>query len=296
MRIEFACCTDSGGKSQNQDNFLVIDKLFSLDYILFAVFDGHGSKGAECAAFVKENLSKYFTNVQHLLVDPSGFLSQVFKALAKELSGSEIDTFISGTTLTVAIIDKHDMILYMAHVGDCRIVMGRYETKKLLHAVELTPDHTCFEPEELERVLQCGARVQQDSLDGPLRIFKGSLPYPGIVVTRTLGDDSARCLGVINQPSVGIYKLTRADLFMVLATDGVWDGLTNMQVLQIIACLSDKPVQTISEHLTRASLEALEKERVDDNTTNIVIKLQWGTSVTAHSRKRRGTWSSFSDE
>ncbi|KAI8054099.1 hypothetical protein BDF22DRAFT_743072 [Syncephalis plumigaleata] len=49
----------------------------------------------------------------------------------------------------------------------------------------------------------------------PLRIFKGSLPYPGIVVSRSLGDDVAQRLGV-------------------LSTDGVWDGMSNQEVATFV--------------------------------------------------------------
>jgi len=273
---------------------------------LFAVFDGHGSKGAEAAAFAKSNFLQHFP-AHHLplfVSDAHAFLSSVFIAIHDALCASAIDTFISGTTLSVAIVCKEERKLVVANVGDCRIVLGRL-IHRVLKPMELTKDHTCFEPLELERVLRSGARVQQDgsSLDGPLRIYKGSLPYPGIVVTRTLGDDAARRLGVTPQPEVHIYPLHPAcDMFFILATDGVWDGLTNLQVCQIVARTLDKPTQRASEELTRASLEALEKERVDDNTTNIVVVLRWNdgkgydsSAVGRVVRKRRGTWSSYTE-
>lgn len=43
-------------------------------------------------------------------------------------------------------------------------------------------DHTCENTEEFARVSNSSARVERmdgDGPQGPLRIFKGSLPYPG---------------------------------------------------------------------------------------------------------------------
>lgn len=62
---------------------------------------------------------------------------------------------------------------------------------------------------------------------------------------------------------------------MILATDGVWDCLTNHQACSIVLRFLEVSSQRASQELTRASLEALEKERVDDNTTNIVVRFKW---------------------
>ena len=45
-------------------------------------------------------------------------------------------------------------------------------------------EHTPINKTEMERVVACGARVERlededNKPEGPLRVFKGSLPYPG---------------------------------------------------------------------------------------------------------------------
>lgn len=108
---------------------------------------------------------------------------------------------------------------------------------------------------------------------------------------------TARSLGILHTPEVYVYSLEKHhDIFFVLATDGVWDGLTNHQVCQVVFDILDKPPQYTSEELTRASLEALEKERVDDNTTNVVVVIRWtGEDLNRKffsARKRAATWRS----
>ncbi|KAJ1956749.1 hypothetical protein IWQ62_005237 [Dispira parvispora] len=146
---------------------------------------------------------------------------------------------------------------------------------------QLTRDHTCSDPEERARVIAKGARVDQlfDGMQriGPLRLFKGSLPYPGLVVTRALGDTSARRLGVHATPEVTTFPLLSGHHCFVLATDGVWDGLTNENVLDLVAPFysleSNHGAEEASSTLTRHSLQALDRIMIDDNTSNVCIFL-----------------------
>lgn len=69
--------------------------------------------------------------------DSQEFLTNVFKSLHGELSNSHIDTFVSGTTLTMAIICKDVPRLIVANVGDCRMISGRFDEDGV-KALELT--------------------------------------------------------------------------------------------------------------------------------------------------------------
>ncbi|KAI8054132.1 hypothetical protein BDF22DRAFT_655213 [Syncephalis plumigaleata] len=107
---------------------------------------------------------------------------------------------------------------------------------------------------------------------GPLRIFKGSLPYPGIVVSRSLGDDVAQRLGVLCEPEVQVRELIPDDCYLILATDGVWDGMSSQEVATFVdreAC-SDSNVDaaTASSRLNEVALKALDANQIDDNISN----------------------------
>ncbi|KAJ1542457.1 hypothetical protein HK096_009366 [Nowakowskiella sp. JEL0078] len=142
-------------------------------------------------------------------------------------------------------------------------------------------------------MISCGARVEKmdDSddarefifLKGPLRIYKGSMPYPGLVVTRSLGDSVATKLGVLSEPDVKILDITPNDSFLILATDGVWDGLSVTEAVNLVSKQVD-PTKA-SEILTQASLEGLDKNSVDDNTTNIVVFLMKSKTKSEVSRE-----------
>ncbi|KAJ1653765.1 hypothetical protein IWQ61_006175 [Dispira simplex] len=146
---------------------------------------------------------------------------------------------------------------------------------------QLSRDHTCSDPDERARVIAKGARVDQlfdgKQRIGPLRLFKGSLPYPGLVATRAVGDTSARRLGVHATPEVNTFPLLPGHHCFVLATDGVWDGLTNEQVLDLVTPFysleSNCGAEEASSTLTRHSLQALDRIMIDDNTSNVCIFL-----------------------
>jgi len=134
----------------------------------------------------------------------------------------------------------------------------------------ITRDHTCQEEEEKERILAAGGRVESLFENGqpigqtpflpfkglylippillflfsfffffffflgPLRVFKGTLPYPGLVVTRSFGDTVAHKVGVTAEPEITPIDLIEEDLFIIIATDGIWDILSPRQAVKFI--------------------------------------------------------------
>lgn len=55
-------------------------------------------------------------------------------------------------------------------------------------------------------------------------------------MTRSIGDSVAKSVGVIAEPEIKVVgNLAPSDKFIVLASDGVWDRLSNEEVMTIIA-------------------------------------------------------------
>ncbi|RKP05315.1 phosphatase 2C-like domain-containing protein, partial [Thamnocephalis sphaerospora] len=269
-----------------QDVTLIVERLFDQgDHALFAVFDGHGSEGHKAATYVKDIFVEVLENYRQLLiVDPATAVKRTFREIHDLLVENEdIDTYMSGTTASVAIWRGRQLIV--ANLGDSRVVLGRQTTNNgyLTHVCPLTSDHTCYNPRELDRVLRTGARVQklpeEGSEQGPLRIFKGSLPYPGIVVSRSLGDDVAQRLGVLCDPDVAVHNLTSEDRYLLLATDGVWDGMSSQAAITLVdrAARSNSGVDAnqASKHLNDTALLALDAKQIDDNASNVCVFIRY---------------------
>jgi len=55
----------------------------------------------------------------------------------------------------------------------------------------------------------------------------------GTAFTRSFGDSIAEELGVFAEPETLKYEMTSADQYLIVASDGVWEFLTNKQVVSI---------------------------------------------------------------
>ncbi|KAI9333307.1 phosphatase 2C-like domain-containing protein [Obelidium mucronatum] len=275
---------------------------------LFAVFDGHGavfflklpflrtlkktlnnnknqknktnqkgSEGHRVSAFVKKIFPEVLIKLRSQLIGQSAeaatALKEAFEIVNTRLIENEaIDTYMSGTTAVLLLFFHDERRVLIGNVGDSRIMMGRKEGDDVV-PMQVSTDHTCLHETEVERVKKAGGRIDQmhteDGHDGPLRIYKGTLPYPGLVVTRSLGDTCATKLGVLAEPEVIERELSKKDIFFVLASDGLWDGLDMVEVVRL-AVKYENP-QKASDILNKRALKSLDAKRIDDNVTNIVV-------------------------
>jgi serine/threonine protein phosphatase PrpC len=53
-------------------------------------------------------------------------------------------------------------------------------------------------------------------------------------MSRSFGDNVSKAVGVSSEPEVVRMKLDKRDKFILLASDGVWEFVTNQEVLQLI--------------------------------------------------------------
>ena len=53
-------------------------------------------------------------------------------------------------------------------------------------------------------------------------------------MTRCFGDIVAKSIGVIAVPEVSLYKLHRDDRALVLASDGIWEFISNQEASEIV--------------------------------------------------------------
>ncbi|KAJ3002931.1 hypothetical protein HKX48_002024 [Thoreauomyces humboldtii] len=242
---------------------------------LLLVLDGHGADGGKVARFARDRFSVLVS--PSIMTDPMQGVRDVFREVNEGLEEDQgVDTYMSGSTVAMVLVVGTRMVV--ANVGDSRVVIGRRGEGGGVEVVPLTRDHNCDEPTELERVTKAGARVERltigDQPDGPLRIFKGTLPYPGIVVTRALGDNVAKRLGVLHEPDVLVHDLSPTDLFLVMGTDGVWDGIKDSHLVDAYDRFPRDP-DGFSREVTERSLKGMDELHLDDNTTNVVCCFAW---------------------
>ena len=69
---------------------------------------------------------------------------------------------------------------------------------------------------------------------GPKRVWLKSKPLPGLAMTRSIGDMIAQSIGVIAKPEITRFELSVRDKVLVVASDGLWDRMSNSEVIQTI--------------------------------------------------------------
>ena len=72
-------------------------------------------------------------------------------------------------------------------------------------------------------------------------------------MSRAFGDFVLKDSGLISVPEVSYHRITDHDQFVVLATDGVWDVLSNNQVVTIVA---SAPRSSAAKLVVEAAVQA----------------------------------------
>jgi serine/threonine protein phosphatase PrpC len=99
--------------------------------------------------------------------------------------------------------------------------------------VQLTKDQKPDDPEEMERIISNGGRVEQlkdhnGQGIGPFRVWKLHEDTPGLAMARSIGDTIGAEVGVIPTPITSSYDLIPGnDFFIIVGSDGLWDVIEN---------------------------------------------------------------------
>ncbi|XP_041007939.1 probable protein phosphatase 2C 52 [Juglans microcarpa x Juglans regia] len=262
--------TQQGRKGINQDAMIVWEDFMSEDAVFCGVFDGHGPHGHLVARKVRDALPIKLSSFLHSCQSKWGgsnstcfkgnlnksdagdseqycsaedklnsiwreaFLKS-YKAMDKELrSHPNLDCFCSGSTAVTLV--KQGSNLFMGYIGDSRAIMGSKDSNDSMVAVQLTVDLKPDLPREAERIKRCKGRVF--ALQDEPEVSRVWLPFddaPGLAMARAFGDFCLKEYGVISIPEVSHRILTERDQFIVLASDGVWDVLSNEEVVEIVS-------------------------------------------------------------
>ena len=141
----------------------------------------------------------------------------------------------SGTSLNFVIIfnskiDTNKII--SVNLGNTKSILITDEKK----IKELNISHTPCIKEERIRIERHGGVI--DRIDwlkvGPLRVWFKGKKYPGLTITRSLGDFEAIPLGIIPLPDIKEYDIDEEKIkILVIATNGIWEFLTNDKIMDI---------------------------------------------------------------
>mmetsp|Transcript_17753 Transcript_17753/g.43419 ORF Transcript_17753/g.43419 Transcript_17753/m.43419 type:complete len:233 (-) Transcript_17753:56-754(-) len=199
-------------------------------------------------------------------------LSRTFKEIESDWI-SNLKNGVQGSCCIVGClhgISIEALQLYVANLGDSRGVLCRGGS-----AVEITSDHKPNRPDELERVRSVGGTVAR--VANTWRVFDAETsarqgPSAMLAVSRAFGDrDLKKPKKIVSAvPEITVIPLSPIDLFLVLACDGVWDVLSNQEVVDIVSDHWENP-----EEAARAVRDAAVSKGSADDITVIVVMFAW---------------------
>ena len=104
--------------------------------------------------------------------------------------------------------------------------------------IPLSIDYKPEIPEETNRIIMNGGEVRQMKNEfgvgiGPYRVWARDGNYPGLAMSRSIGDLKGKNIGVIPDPGIIEYKLSERTKYIIACSDGVWEFLSNENVKNI---------------------------------------------------------------
>jgi serine/threonine protein phosphatase PrpC len=208
----------------------------------FAVYDGHGGKGAVL------QVQKQFHDIVETYLEDNEKVTDAFIG-AYGFMDAELATqdYMHCGTTSITCYIRHEgdqRILYVANCGDARVIINEGGQAK-----RLTVDHKCGVDEEDERIKQDGGMILHGRVNGIL------------AVTRALGDHAMK-QWVISTPYQEQVVLDERHTHLVLACDGVWDVLSDQDVVDLLLEEPTMTAQEMAEKLLKTSLQRGSKDNI----------------------------------
>ncbi len=255
-------------EDQNIDSeMLMEDKSKSIEnfnndkcQMIFEIFDGHG--GDEMSSYLQANLAKIYK--QNLLLNKGNIILSLKNAFhdADDEMREQLNIEGLGSTGTLVHIVKGlgpSLEVYSANVGDSRVSLISPE-----HIIRLSCDHRTTDEKEKKRILEAGMEIIDDRICGTLmltRIF-GNYEYKE-------ENEKDNNTGLICEPFISKINidLNIENQFLILASDGIWDILTEEDIQNIIKKYQD--TQKICSVIIKKCLE----NEAWDNMSVFAVKL-----------------------
>eukprot|EP00928_Gymnodinium_smaydae_P090044 TRINITY_DN7389_c0_g1_i6.p1 TRINITY_DN7389_c0_g1~~TRINITY_DN7389_c0_g1_i6.p1 ORF type:complete len:807 (-),score=141.50 TRINITY_DN7389_c0_g1_i6:123-2543(-) len=254
--VGVTCCKGNKPNAPNQDT---AKAMCCEEWAVYSVFDGHGPYGHVISEAAKNHLLSSFCSDPRKMTHTDETLRRCFADTQKHLSSLTVTSpqgkptktaFLSGTTCTVAVHDKKDNKLTIAHLGDSRAILGVSADGNFTDLITLTEDHKPEVPSERARIEAATppGRVLANA-HGDFRLFtQKSDQFPNLAMSRALGDLYAhKNAGLTAEPDILHIDLTTyfsksQVVQLLMCSDGVSEFLADEESFNMIQNSSD--VQT----------------------------------------------------
>jgi serine/threonine protein phosphatase PrpC len=294
----------------NQDSYLILENIFEQKLNIFGVFDGHGKNGHLISNLVSQFLSKYFIDKKNYYIpkkneidtsdidssisiksdditinneeltkifsDKNNFVENTIKKLVEKANECNFNLEFSGTTCVLLFILGNKLIC--SNIGDSQCVVFNCSNEDRWTHEIVSVIHKPDVPKEKERILENGGVIhpyydENGIYEGPDRVYVKNKTYPGLCLTRSIGDILGEEVGIISDPDIIIKNIDSTCKFIVLGSDGLWDMIKPYDIQRIVNPYFNKgdPEGACNALLKRANKMWEKDESERDDITIIVI-------------------------
>ncbi|GMY08450.1 protein phpsphatase 2C (PP2C) [Fagus crenata] len=213
------------GRRREMEDAVSVHPSVSNNFHFFGVFDGHGC--SHVAMRCRDRLHDIVKEEVESVTDGMEWkdtMEKSFDRMDKEVQEWRVPIKTTncrcdvqtpqcdavGSTAVVAIVTPEKIIV--SNCGDSRAVLCRNGV-----AFPLSSDHKPDRPDELVRIQDAGGRVIY---------WDGARVLGVLAMSRAIGDNYLKPY-VISEPEVTITDRTAEDECLILASDGLWDVVSN---------------------------------------------------------------------
>ena len=277
----------------NQDSYLIKENIFGENFNMYGVFDGHGDDGHFVSRYISKYISDYYTNEFNFIQYNSSLsknkiflernqkiIRESIKELDTELTTTKInfDILHSGSTSVLLFLVEETLIC--SNIGDSQCYLFNCSNEDLWTFESLAKIHKPSNEEEKKRIIESGGEVHpyfdEDGIyDGPDRVYAKNKNYPGLSLSRSIGDLDGKDVGVISDPDIIVKKIDDNSKFIVLGSDGLFDVIKPYDISRIVRPYFNKgDIDGACKRLLNKAIQIWKKNKEErDDITIIVIFL-----------------------
>lgn len=286
--LKYGFISMMGRRRVIEDAITVASQVANNEFVFFAAYDGHGGNRVSRACrdrlhyIIEEEIleRKASNNNNNSNIDWEKVMIKCFSKMDDEVIREENEVELNeesgyddverttGSAAAAVVVGKEEVVV--ANCGNCRVVLCSRGV-----AIPLSNDHKPDRPDEKKRVEAAGGKI----------LNRNGSRVQGILATsRSIGDHYLKPF-VIAEPEVTVYKRNEWDEFLVIATDGLWDVVSNEVTCEVVRkCLDGQIRRRLPERVGAAEAAALLAELAiakgsKDNISVIVVELDKSSDI-----------------
>jgi len=246
------------GGHKNEDVVNIIHPYYNDSHCgFFGIYDGH--HGLNCSTFIAEKIPHVLEGNLDIDLDITTALTNTYLEVDKMflMHAHSLNPVLTDGSTAISLLILNGLI-YVANTGDCRAIMSQGE-----EIIVMTNDHKANDPKEEERIKARGGTVLGGRVQGR------------IMVSRSFGDmefkdnDTFEGKYLVCDPDIFCYEITSKSNFIIIASDGLWDVLSNEDAINFVKndLKENLDPNVVAENLVKEAYE----NRSEDNISAIII-------------------------